>query len=73
VKKSFNIRELSNGMKPSQCIPLVKSFPKIPRTQSEMPKFGGSHSCKTKQISYIDCNVPPNTFSEISGMPFWVS
>jgi hypothetical protein len=43
---------------------LVKSFPKIPWTQYQAPRFGGSHSYKTKQIvrdsplSFVRKEVP---------------
>jgi hypothetical protein len=53
VKKSFNIQELLQHK--SRCDetklmhPSSSSFPKTPRTQSETPWFGGSHSYKTKQ------------------------
>jgi hypothetical protein len=32
---------------------LIESFPKTPRTRSEASWFGGSHSYKTKQITFL--------------------
>jgi len=37
-------------MEPSPCTPLVESFPKAPRTQSEASWFGGSHNYKTNYL-----------------------
>ncbi len=55
VKKSFDIDELfapwvqmSWNQSPMNPL-LVKSLPKTPKSQSEAPRFGGSHNYKIKQ------------------------